>query len=138
MLDTKRREFIALLSAGGLLVAVKVRRGGAQQAMPVVGYLSSRSSAESAIVVDAFREGLKETGYVEGQNVAIEFRWAEGQYDRLTPLAVDLVDRRLAAIVAIGPPAAATARATTATIPIVFQTAGDPVEEGLVANQAVT
>jgi putative tryptophan/tyrosine transport system substrate-binding protein len=97
MLDVRRREFFALVSGGGLLLAAKVRRARAQQAaIPVIGFLSSRSPHETAYVVAAFHRGLREGGYSEGQNVGIEYRWAEGQYDRLPELAVDLVRRRVA------------------------------------------
>jgi putative ABC transport system substrate-binding protein len=107
----------------------------AQQATPTIGFLSSRSPRESEAVVSAFRAGLAEAGYVVGQNVAIEFRWAEGQYDRLLSLAAELVAMRVAAILAAGgPPSALAAKNTTATIPIVFSAADDPVGLGLVAS----
>jgi putative ABC transport system substrate-binding protein len=103
MLDAKRREFIALLGAGGLLLAVKVRRARAQQpAMPVIGFISSRSPNESGSAVVAFRQGLAEVGYAEGQNVDIAFRWAEGRYDRLPSLAAELTRRPVAVIFATG------------------------------------
>jgi hypothetical protein len=93
MLDTKRRKFIGLLGGGGLLLAAKVKRArGQQPAMPVIGFLSSRSPGESAGVVAAFRQGLRETGFVEGRNLAIAFRWADGRYDSLPALAAELVD----------------------------------------------
>jgi putative ABC transport system substrate-binding protein len=95
MLDIKRREFIALVGGGGLLLTAKVRRARAQQpAMPVIGFLSSRSPGESAGLVAAFRQGLGEAGFVEGQNAIIAFRWAEGRYDRLSALATDTKTRR--------------------------------------------
>jgi putative ABC transport system substrate-binding protein len=105
----------------------------AQQAMPVIGFLSSRSPVESAQLVAAFLDGLKRNGFVEGQNVRIEYRWAEGQYDRLARLASDLVDRNVAAIAAVGnTPSAYAARAATTTIPVVFVMGDDPIEVGLV------
>jgi hypothetical protein len=92
MLDTKRREFIALLGAGGLLLAVKVRRGRAQQpAMPVIGFLNSGSAHAFAQPTAMFRRGLSEAGYVEGRNVTIEYRWAEGEFQRFASLAYDLI-----------------------------------------------
>jgi putative ABC transport system substrate-binding protein len=127
----RRREFITLL--GGAAAWPLAAR--AQQPMPVIGFLSSRSPAESEGVVAAFRKGLRETGFVEGQNLAIAFRWAEGQYDRLPALAAELVSLRLALLFAAGgPPSAFAAKAATSTIPIVFSAVGDPVEIGLVRS----
>jgi ABC-type uncharacterized transport system substrate-binding protein len=134
MLDTKRREFIALLSAGGLLLAVKVRRGRAQQpAMPVIGFLRSASLADAGHLVAAFRQGLKEAGFIEGQNVAIEYCSAEDQVHRLPALVADLVRQQVALIVG-NTLAALAAKAATTTVPIVFVTGGDPVMAGLVAS----
>ena len=103
--------------------------------MPVVGFLSSRSPADSTNLVAAFREGLSETGYVEGQNLIVEYRWAEGQYDRLPALAADLVSRKVELIAASGGDLAArAAKGSTSTIPIVFTSGDDPVVTGLVAS----
>jgi len=138
MLDMKRREFIALLGGGGLMLAVKVRRArGQQAAMPVVGFLHPGASEIGARDVAAFRKGLQESGCVEGQNVAVEYHWLEGQYDRLPALMADLVRRPVTVIAIPGSgPATRAAKAVTATIPIVFGVAGDPVQLGLVASLA--
>jgi putative ABC transport system substrate-binding protein len=128
----KRREFITLL--GGTAAAWPLVAHG-QQMTTALGFLSSRSPLESASVVTAFREGLNGTGFANGQNLSIEFRWAEGQYDRLPSLATELVQRQVAAIAATGDAVSAlAAKAATTTIPIIFVIGGDPVRFGLVAS----
>ena len=124
----RRRDFIALLGSG-IAEALPMPAHTQQTSMPTIGFLSSRSPGESANVLAAFREGLRESGFVEGQNVAIAFRWAEGRYDQLPALAAELVGLRVAAIFAAGgPPSALAAKAATSTIPIVFSAAAEPVQ----------
>jgi putative tryptophan/tyrosine transport system substrate-binding protein len=130
----RRRELLLLL--GGAMTAARAPRAQ-QKAMPVIGFLGVASPGPNAQSLAAFRQGLSETGYVEGQNVAIEFRWAEGRYDRLSALAADLVGRKVDVIVTQGGTASAlAAKSETSTVPIVFIIGGDPVGDGLVASLA--
>ena len=128
----KRRKVVAALGSAALWPLVARAQ---QSAMPVIGFMSGRSPTDSAHLVAAFREGLSKTGFVEGQNVVIEFRWANGQYDRLPVLAAELVARPVAVLVGVGGDVSAiAAKRATSTIPIIFGMGGDPITAGLVES----
>jgi putative tryptophan/tyrosine transport system substrate-binding protein len=128
----RRREAIRLVGAAA---AWPLAALGQSAAVPVIGFMSGRSPADSAYLVDAFRQGLRETGYLEGETISVEYRWADGDYDRLPGFASDLLGRNVLVLVAVGgDPSAVAAKQATSTVPIVFGMGGDPVKAGLVAS----
>jgi putative tryptophan/tyrosine transport system substrate-binding protein len=127
----RRRDFMAFIGGAAMWPPAAYAQ---QSSTAVIGFLASRSPEDSTDVLLVFREALKQAGYVEGQGVAIEYRWAGGRYDRLPAFAAELLDRKVAVIAAFGPPAALAAKAATATVPVVFVTGGDPVAVGLVGS----
>ena len=132
----KRREFVRI-AAGAAVAWPVVVSAQQQRVMPVIGFLSDLSPGPAAPTVAMFRQGLGETGYVEGQNLTIEYRWAEARFDRLSGLAADLVERKVDLIATtVGSPSALAAKSATSTIPIVFTSGDDPVATGLVASLA--
>jgi ABC-type uncharacterized transport system substrate-binding protein len=131
----KRRDFITLVGGAAASSAAWPLAARAQQPTPVIGWMSGRAPQDSAHLLAAFREGLRETGFVEGENVTIEYRWAHGRYEQLSTMAADLVGRRIAVLVAVGgDPSALAAKQATSTIPVVFGMGGDPVTAGLVST----
>src|SRR6266487_3370930 len=128
----KRRKL--LLGLAGAAVAWPLAARAQQRASPILGFLSARSAEDSAASLKAFRQGLQDAGYVKGQNLVIQYRWADGQYDRLPGLVADLVSRRPALIVTAGEKSALAAKGATTTIPVVFLVNADPVKIGLVAR----
>jgi putative ABC transport system substrate-binding protein len=131
----ERRRFIRLLTASGVACPFVVR--AQQSSIPLVGFVSSRGSGDSSYVLVAFRQGLAEFGFIEGENVEIEYRWADGHYQQLPVLVAELLVRRPAVLVAVGgEPSALAAKASTSRIPIVFTTGGDPVKSGLVTSMS--